>query len=88
MTNETTNNNDSKDVIHNKSDQVRAELIDQTNKLIINDYIQYMKKYEGWSREDVEHFLVKDPFAEIPESFAQSYYADLSFVLHTSFKED
>lgn len=87
MTNETTNTN-SEEIIHDKHDQVRAELIDQTNKLIINDYIQYMKEHEEWSSEDVERFLEGDPFAVIPESFAQSYYADLNFVLDISFGED
>lgn len=61
--------------------RVRSELIDRTNKLIINDYIQYMKEYEEWSSEDVERFLAgDDPLAEVPESFSQSYYADLGLL--------
>ncbi|MBO5631988.1 MAG: hypothetical protein J5965_23255 [Aeriscardovia sp.] len=66
---------------NDKHDQMHSELIDQTNKTIINDYVDYMKKYEKWSREDVERFLSEeDPFVEIPESFSQSYYADLDLL--------
>ena len=58
-----------------------SELIDQTNKIIVNDYVDYMKKYEKWGSEDVERFLAEeDPFAVIPESFSQSYYADLDLL--------
>lgn len=66
---------------NDKHDQMHSELIDQTNKTIINDYVDYMKKYEEWSREDVERFLSEDdPLAVIPESFSQSYYADLDLL--------
>lgn len=66
---------------NDKHDQMHSELIDQTNKTIINDYVDYMKKYEEWSREDVERFLAEDdPLAVIPESFSQSYYADLDLL--------
>lgn len=65
----------------NKDDQVRSELIKQTNKIIINDYVEYMKKYEGWGSEEVIRFLAEDdPLAEIPESFSYSYYADLGLL--------
>lgn len=68
MTNETTNNN-----------FLKSEIVDQTNKMIINDYLHYMEEYEEWSDEDVERFL-EDPFAEVPESFSQSYYAELDLL--------
>ena len=61
--------------------RVRSELIDRTNKVIIYDYVDYMKEHEEWSSEDVERFLAgDDPLAEIPESFSQSYYADLGLL--------
>lgn len=61
--------------------RVRDELIDQTNKTIINDYVDYMKENEEWGSEDVERFLAgDDPLAEVPESFSQSYYADLDLL--------
>lgn len=82
MTNKTTNNEtNSENIIHDKHDQVRVELIDQTNKLIINDYVNYMKENEEWGSEDVERFLsADDPLAEIPESYSQSYYAELDLL--------
>lgn len=82
MTIEATNNNNNiENIIHNKHVQVRAELIDRTDKVIISDYIDYMKEHEEWGSEDVERFLAgDDPFAEIPESFSQSYYADLGLL--------
>lgn len=69
-----------------RDDFLKSEIVDQTNKMIINDYLHYMKEYEDWSPEDEERFL-EDPFAEIPESFSQSYYADMDFVLSTSWGE-
>lgn len=79
MTKETTNaETNGEDIIRNKHDHMRAELIDQTNKIIIDDYVHYMKEHEEWGSEDVERFLAgDDPLAEIPESFSQSYYAEL-----------
>ena len=79
MTTETANNT-SENITRNKHDHMRAELIDRTNKVIIHDYVDYMKEHEEWGSEDVEHFLLGDPFAEIPESFSQSYYADLDLL--------
>ena len=60
--------------------RVRGELINRTNKTIINDYVQYMKDHEGWATVDVERFLSGDSLSEIPESFAQSYYADMGLL--------
>ena len=61
--------------------RVRGELINRTNKMIIHDYVDYMKEHEEWGSEDVERFLAgDDPFAVIPESFAQSYYDDLDLL--------
>lgn len=61
--------------------RVRSELIDRTNKVIIHDYVDYMKEHEEWSSEDVERFLTgDDPLAVIPESFSQSYYDDLDLL--------
>lgn len=71
---------DDEDFQH-KYDRVRSELISQTNKTIVNDYVQYMREYEGWGSVDVERFLAgDDPLAEVPESFAQSYYADMGLL--------
>ena len=62
-------------------DFLKSEIVDQTNQIIIHDYVDYMKEHEGWGSEDVERFMSgDDPFAEIPESFAQSYYADLDLL--------
>lgn len=69
------------EAFEDKYARVRAELIDRTNKTIIHDYVDYMKEHEEWSSEDVERFLAgDDPFAVIPESFSQSYYADLNLL--------
>ena len=70
-----------KESFEDKYARVRSELIDRTNKVIIHDYVDYMKENEGWSSEEVERFLAgDDPFAVIPESFSQSYYADLGLL--------
>ena len=70
-----------KEPFEDKYARVRSELIDRTNKTIIHDYVDYMKEHEEWSPEDVERFLAgDDPLAEIPESFYQSYYADLGLL--------
>lgn len=70
-----------KEPFEDKYTRVRSELISQTNKTIINDYVDYMKEHEEWDDEDVERFLAgDDPFVEIPESFSQSYYADLDLL--------
>lgn len=61
--------------------RLRSELIDRTNKVIIHDYVDYMKENEEWGSEDVERFLAgDDPLAEVPESFSQSYYDDLGLL--------
>ena len=71
---------DDEDFQH-KYDRVRGELINRTNKIIVNDYVQYMREHEEWGPEDVERFLAgDDPLAEVPESFAQSYYADMGLL--------
>ena len=71
---------DDEDFQH-KYDRVRGELINRTNKIIVNDYVQYMREHEGWGSVDVERFLAgDDPLAEVPESFAQSYYADMGLL--------
>lgn len=70
-----------KESFEDKYARVRSELIDRTNKVIIHDYVDYMKEHEEWSSEDVERFLAgDDPFAVIPESFSQSYYDDLGLL--------
>lgn len=70
-----------KESFEDKYARVRSELIDRTNKTIIHDYVDYMKEHEEWSSEDVERFLAgDDPLAEIPESFSQSYYAELDLL--------
>lgn len=70
-----------KESFEDKYARVRSELINQTNKVIIHDYVDYMKEHEEWGSEDVLRFLAgDDPFAVIPESFSQSYYADLDLL--------
>lgn len=70
-----------KESFEDKYVRVRSELIERTNKTIIHDYVDYMKEHEEWSSEDVLRFLAgDDPFAEIPESFSQSYYADMDLL--------
>ena len=71
---------DDEDFQH-KYDRVRGELINRTNKIIVNDYVQYMREHEEWGSVDVERLLAgNDPLAEVPESFAQSYYADMGLL--------
>lgn len=60
------------------------EIINYTDTVMINDYIDYMRKYEDWDRETeetfLEHYMAGDTLRTLPEAFVQSYYAELSYL--------
>lgn len=60
------------------------EIINYTDTVMINDYIDYMRKYEDWDHETeetfLEHYMAGDTLGTLPEAFVQSYYAELSYL--------